>query len=144
VALPALRVLRRLVELAHRVAGLPEERLPIATAVVLANFFMLIRRQDSFECASQRPRRPVLGEEIEQVNILRHSGEDWLAVRSHALMDAMHVGRAVNEGVHRYPLPARQVGQCGSDWRPDAVKAVSSPGHRRPTVSRPRPQGTAP
>jgi hypothetical protein len=33
-----------------------------------------------------------------------------------------------------------KVGQCGSDWRPDAVKAVSSRGHRRPTVSRPRPQ----
>jgi hypothetical protein len=47
-------------------------------------------------------KRPAPVIEIEQVSILRDSGEDRLAVRGHALMDAMHVGRAVNEGVHRY------------------------------------------
>jgi hypothetical protein len=34
--------------------------------------------------------------------VLRDLGEDRLAVRGHALMDAMYCGRAVDEGVHRY------------------------------------------
>jgi len=43
---------------------------------------------------AKRPARVI---EIEQVSILRDSGEDRLAVRGHALMDAMHVARAVNK-----------------------------------------------
>jgi len=40
--------------------------------------------------------------EIGEIGILRDRGEDRLAVRGHALMDAVHSGREVHEGVHRY------------------------------------------
>lgn len=53
--------------------------------------FDLNRRMEEF---AKRPARVI---EIEQVSILRDSGEDRLAVRGHALMDAMHVARAVNK-----------------------------------------------
>jgi len=58
--------------------------------------FDLNRRMEEF---SKRLAQAI---EIEQVGILRDRGEDRLAVRGHALMDAMHFGRAVDAGVHRY------------------------------------------
>jgi Pyridoxamine 5'-phosphate oxidase len=56
VALPALGVLRRRVELAHRVAGLVDERGLVCRCRCLAHFFMLIPRQGGI-----RSRRPLSG-----------------------------------------------------------------------------------
>lgn len=56
---------------------------------------------DLNRCVEKFAKRSAPAIEIDEIGILRDSGEDRLAVCGHALMDAVHFGREVHEGVHR-------------------------------------------